>query len=99
MADFAKRLRWCLKNGNMTVADLKHWFDRPYATVRTWVFEAREPRGPSGNHAHTLLAVLERKIKRGLVIPATLSSNDRPDHIRKLRHDASATLPGARSAE
>src|SRR3954469_8550036 len=88
MSIFAKRLNWCIKEGNLTVADLQHWFDRPYATVRTWVFDARVPRGPSGRAAFNALKVLETKIRRGLVVPSALSNDARPAYIRKLRHDA-----------
>ena len=98
MAEFTKRLRWCLKHGNMTVADLKHWFDRPYATVRMWVFDARTPRGPSGKSADLLLRQLEARIRKGLTIPSTLSSHERPAYVRKLRHGHSAGVPAPHTA-
>ena len=84
---FTKRIRWVLKEGNMTTADLQHWFDRPYATVRAWVFDARAPRGPAGRDADTALVKLERKIRNGFTVPSALSNNDRPEFIRKLRND------------
>ena len=99
MSTFAQRLRWCLKHGDMTVADLKHFFDRPYATVRMWVYDARRtPRGPAGNRAEQLLRSLEKKIKRGLVIPAEISSRERPAYLKKIRHDSSAGLSASHSA-
>ena len=89
MTDFTKRLRWCIKHGDMTVADLHHWFERPRSTVRTWVLHARIPGGPAAAKACLLLDLLEGRIKkrRGFPIPADLSWFDRPDYVKKLRHD------------
>ena len=40
---FQQRLQRCRERGNLTVADLARWFDRPYATVRSWLNEGWEP--------------------------------------------------------
>jgi len=40
---FQQRLQRCRERGNLTVADLARWFDRPYATVRSWLTEGWEP--------------------------------------------------------
>jgi hypothetical protein len=40
---FQQRLRRCRERGNLTVADFSRWFDRPYATVRSWLNEGWEP--------------------------------------------------------
>ena len=101
MPDFTKRIRWCIKNGDMTVADLHHWFGRPRSTVRTWVLDAHTPQGPAGNKAHLLLTLLERRIekKKGFPIPVDISAHARPDYVRKLRHAATgARVPAAHSA-
>lgn len=98
MSEFQKRLHWCLKHGNMTVADLKHWFDRPYPTVRMWVVEPRAPRGPSGTDANKLLLQLEKKIRGGLVIPSGLSLQDRPTYVKRLRNGQRSGVPAAHSA-
>jgi len=98
MSSFQARLRWCLKHGRMTVADLQHWFDRPYPTVRMWVMEPREPRGPSGSDADKLLLQLEKKIKAGLVIPSSLSLQDRPTYMKRLRNGQRPGVPAAHSA-
>lgn len=45
MSTFQQRLRRCVERGNLTVADLCRWFDRPYATVRSWLAAGREPSG------------------------------------------------------
>lgn len=45
MSTFQQRLRRCVERGNLTVADLCRWFDRPYATVRCWLVAGREPSG------------------------------------------------------
>ena len=95
--DFHRRLLRCMRDGDLTVADLHHWFDRPRATVRTWVVDARIPRGPSGRRADLLLQALEKKIRKGLVVPDQLSKDARPQFIRKLRHAAGPGLSRAYS--
>ena len=95
MASFQKRLVICLQRGQMTMGDLRWWFDRPYSTVATWVKRKdREPRGPAGLEAERRLQILERGIRerRGFPVPSTLSNLDRPHHIEKLFHDNSAAV-------
>lgn len=92
MKNFSQRLTICLRKGDMTVADLRQWFDRPYTTVERWVKDGREPRGPSGDEARRRLYILEGAIarKQGFPVPSSLSSLDRPHHIEKLYHANSA---------
>ncbi len=96
--NFHRRLLRCMRDGDLTCADLHHWFDRPRPTVRTWVVDARIPRGPSGRRADLLLQLLEKKVRAGLVVPSHLSKDARPQFIRKLRHAAGTSLPRAYSA-
>ena len=101
MSDFCKRLAKCMSDGAMTVADVHHWFDRPRATVRTWVVDRRTPSGPSAKKARLLLELLERRIKSrggGFPIPADLSVFDRPDYVRKLRHADSPRVSALHTA-
>jgi hypothetical protein len=42
---FQRRRAACVETGNLTVADLSRWFGRPYATVRTWLYDGFEPSG------------------------------------------------------
>jgi len=42
---FRKRLQRCIDRGNLTTADLCRWFDRPYATCRSWLTQGWEPAG------------------------------------------------------
>ena len=55
---FQARLRSILERGNLTVADLARWLERPHATVSTWVNDGREPTGPTLD-----LAMLEAHVK------------------------------------
>lgn len=71
----------------MTVADLKHFFERPYPTVRLWIKEGRLPRGPAGIAAAQLLKRLVSAVQTGFVVPTELSSRARPTYMKKLRHD------------
>ena len=84
---FTQRLQWCIKHGDMTIADVHHWFERPRATVRTWVLDGREARTTPSNYIEKRLADLEEKIRarKGFPIPASLSPGKRPEYVRGLR--------------
>lgn len=86
MKGFTKRLRAAQKAARMTISDLRLWFDRPYATVRTWVVGARTPQGPAGEEAFLRLAALERKIEHGFLVPVTLSVRERPQFMKRHCH-------------
>jgi len=100
MTDFTKRLRRAMKDGDMTVADIHHWFERPRATVRTWVWDARTPQGPAGERAHLLLRHLEAKIasRSGFPIPQTLSAHERPNYVKRLRNGNGPRVPSRNPA-
>ena len=87
MKDFSTRLKWCKERGDMTVSDLAVWFDRPVATVRTWV-EGRTPKGPAGRLAVQWLDLLSSWIRNnaGFPIPAELTQQRRATYIRDLRN-------------
>jgi len=42
---FQARLRKCMQNGNLTIADLARWFERTHPTVGSWVRDGSEPGG------------------------------------------------------
>ena len=50
MDDFSKRLVRAAKVTDMTCSDLARWFDRPRATVNTWL-KGRTPWGPQQKRA------------------------------------------------
>lgn len=89
MASFEKRLEDCMRRGDMTISDLARWFDRPRATINTWV-TGRTPYGPSSRLAEERLWLLEYCIrnKRGFPVPANLSWTNRANYIRGQRDDA-----------
>lgn len=100
---FKARLQACQKGGGgLTTADLRHWFGRPYATVRSWLFFDYEPTGPSGRLANYRLDLLEWAIKnnRGFPVPLDLSHYQRPRHIAGIRNDLErdASVSGVRAA-
>lgn len=37
MTELQKQLRWILREGNLTIADLARWLDRPHGTVSGWL--------------------------------------------------------------
>ena len=77
-----------MKVGNLRIADLARWFDRPHATVSTWVKEGRQPSGGPTDveHFHALLNLLEQLIskKKGFPVPR-LSPARRIEHVSGIR--------------
>lgn len=87
---FPTRLRAAIRDTGMTVSDLARWFDRPRATVNTWV-EGRIPWGPQAPRAERRLALLELSIKKRAKywpVPADLSWKERAKYVRGMRDDA-----------
>ncbi len=88
---FQQRLKKVLKGGNLTVADLSRWFDRPDPTVRDWVERGRAPSGAPGDleHVKALLELLEAMItkKVGLPVPR-MSQVKRKDYLGTIRQNA-----------
>lgn len=89
MTSWSDRLNVCIRDGNMTVADLARWFGRPHPTVRQWVHRGFEPRRGGPHDAawfEAMLTALERLIKRRYQFPLSrhLSPRARADLIRQL---------------
>ncbi len=42
---FQARLQKCMRDGNLTIADLARWFKRTHPTVGSWVRDGSEPGG------------------------------------------------------
>lgn len=90
MGEFSTRLNRCMERGSFTVSDLMRWFERPRATVNTWV-EGREPFGPQAKRAHKRLELLEwsLRIRAGYYpISDDLSWSDRERTVRGMLDDA-----------
>ena len=85
---FQGRLKRCLKAGNLTVADLARWFNRPDPTVRGWVLDGRQPAGPAKDRDDLLrsLAWLERRIavSNGFPVPR-MSQRERKAYLERMR--------------
>lgn len=86
-ATFTERLNWCMENGNLTIADLSHWFDKPFHTVWFWVNKNRNPRRIQGQRKLMLarLSLLEKSIPLRFPITEELTQFARPKHIAKVR--------------
>jgi hypothetical protein len=81
------RLKAIMENGNLTIADLARWFDRPHPTVRGWVHGGDVGGAPLDREA--IEALLERlevmlKKQKGLPIPR-LSPAARIEYLEELR--------------
>lgn len=98
---FSERLTWCMEKGDLTISDLSRWFDRPRATVNTWV-NGRTPFGPSGRLATHHLGLLEEAVRSRhfFPVPEELSWRDRMVFIRGRRNDAErhTRVPNLRTA-
>lgn len=67
-----ERLKACMRDGNLTVADLAYWLSRPDPTLRTWIKGTRMQGGPGDQQAVLRdLKALETLIakKRGFPVP------------------------------
>lgn len=77
-----------MKVGNLRVADLARWFDRPHPTVSTWVKQGRQPSGGPTDveHFHALLDLLEQLVKKNKGFPVPrLSPGARIEHVSEIR--------------
>ena len=85
--ELAARLSRLLDQGNLTVADLARWLERPHPTVRGWVMGGRLG-GPALDTAFVLARVklLEDRLrkKRGLPVPR-MSARKRIVYMEGLR--------------
>lgn len=86
---FKETAAWCLTNGNLTIADLAHWLERPYQTVHQWVMRGCEPRGPQGKHAKLRMGLLVHAITHefGFPLDPHESSYLRPGTIERIRNE------------
>ena len=69
------------------MADLARWFDRPHATLRTWLGGRQPGGGPvDKDHAEALLGALEALVKarKGFPVPR-LAPRARIEHLQKVR--------------
>lgn len=86
MTSFQQRLQRCRDRGNLTVADLGRWFDRPYATVRTWLVNGWEPGdGPvTRERMQTRLSALEAVVGRNAKELRALPMRARAERLEQL---------------
>ena len=72
MISLTKRLRKVMEEGNLTIADLSRWLDRPSPTVRSWT-RGTTTRGAAGDIETVLtrLKLIEKRIRlrKGLPVP------------------------------
>ncbi len=102
---FSERLQVVLVKGNLRVADLARWFNRPHPTVNGWVKRGLNPGGGPADvdNAYEMLIKLEnylrtskmhvKKRARTLPVPTGLSPPARIRYIRKLRAQALGAKP------
>ena len=87
MKKLDQRLKDVQRRGNLTVADLARWFDRPDPTVREWC-KGREPTGAplDVEHVYELLKLLETLIRKKLNFPVPrLSASKRKAYLIDVR--------------
>ena len=86
----------------MTGSDLARWFQRPRATVVTWL-NGRTPFGPAASIAERGLTLLEFSVKTRkdyYPVPKHLSWLKREQYVRGMRDDAerNSRVPEMRAA-
>lgn len=74
---FSKRLKRCALRAALGPAELSHFFDRDYQTVRLWLLGEREPEGVRAEDALSRLANLEVLISTKDYFPMPLWSGKR----------------------
>ena len=75
-----------MKEGDLSVADLRDWFGRSYHTVRMWVYGSEPRLSPS--EALSRLERLEKAVKRGAFKELHLAGNARRTPlIRRIFND------------
>ena len=110
MSTFQTRVKRCMRLGDLTVADLRVWFKRPYATVWRWVHSGWEPglsgqrkaRNASGKQAERDLVLLERAVAsdRWFPVPLDVGGQRRPNYMKDAHYAAErARLPAAHTAK
>ena len=90
MANLQARLLAAQREGDLTLADLSHWFDVPFSSVRYWLTVASSdwaPRGPRGRTIIKRIKLLEWAVANriGMPVPEMMSARDRPAHMRGTR--------------
>ena len=83
---------------DLTASDLSIWFERPRATLRTWLENERTPKeGRVLDECARRLTLL--RSSRDLPVPFHISARERPAYI-KLAYDRAdhAGVPARRSA-
>ena len=87
-APFSERLRVVQKRGNLRVADLARWFEKPHATVSEWAKNGRQPTAAPGDLAfiEESLTKLENLVaqKRGFPVPR-MSPSQRIAHMDAIK--------------
>ena len=84
---FQSRLRKAMREGNLTIADLARWFERPHPTTRSWVKLGVDPAGGPQDREWILkrLEKLEDMIEAGKCFPVPrLSPSARIAYLAKL---------------
>ena len=81
------RLLRAMQGGNLTVADLARWFDRPDPTVRGWV-KGVDPAGAPADlidiERRTALLEIAVRQKKDLPLPPRLSPSQRIAKLRQI---------------
>lgn len=85
---FQQRLKKVMAGGNLRVADLARWFERPHATVRSWVNDGYQPAGGPMDRDNILrqLSALELLVAKKYRFPVPrLSPKERIEYMGTIR--------------
>ena len=87
MPNFQDRLQRVLHDGNLTVADLARWFERPDPTVRGWVAGIGLGGGPlDAAYVMAQLGLLEKRVRKhqGFPVPR-MSPSKRIAYLQEIK--------------
>jgi hypothetical protein len=99
---WAMRLRVAMGQSKMCTADLSVWFDRSYHTVRSWLYDGKQPHEDNfrAEDARTRLVLLENIIRRskrakgfGIPIPTSVPQPLRKAFVKKVYQNATREVP------
>lgn len=87
---FQQRLKKVMAGGNLRVADLARWFERPHSTVTSW-HGGCEPSGGAidVNDVHARMTKLEKLVEKKRQFPVPrLSPRSRIAYLEGIREAA-----------
>lgn len=100
MTALSERFSAVQQRGNLTISDLRRWFDRPYPTVRSWAVGYCQPTPkPVREAVLRRLEVLEHLVNfPPFPIPSKLGPSEHAARFRAIADAYNARVSGSNPA-